>query len=172
MKTLTTVALVAFTVAACKKTADVPGTKIQSSTASYITVQRDSGSAPISSFWWDECTNEQVNFTATVHWNNVLVYNGDYGCSRWYLSRSRTKLSDIKAIGEKSRKTYCAININNYTSLQDSSFNSYFYTNYATLKIIAPDKGSSMILTQKVVLVTNLDGTTIVDMDTESSTCK
>ena len=172
MKTLTTVALVAFTVAACKKSADVPGTKIQSSTASYITLQRDSGSAPITSFWWDECTNEQVNFTATVHWNNVLVYNGDYGCSRWYLSRSRTKLSDVKATGAESGKTYRVRDINNYTALQDSSFNSYFYTNYATLKIIAPDKGSSMILTQKVLFVTNLDGTTIVDMDTENSTCK
>jgi hypothetical protein len=171
MKALT-VALIAVVALSCVKTADKPEQQIQTATASSLTVQRDTGSAAINSWWWDECTNEQVNFAAVIHWNNLLVYKGEYGYSRWYLTNSRTKLTDVTAIGATSRKKYRAININGYTSLQDSSFNTHRYAHHAMLRIIAPGKGSTMIVKEKIVLVTNQKGTTVVDIEKESATCK
>lgn|GEM_PF-4044106 len=130
----------------------------------HATVQNDNGSENISSWLWDDCTDEQVNITGTMRWNNILVYRSDYGFSDWYINTVHARLTNIKAVGATSGSSYQVINVNNFTTFNYSSFNLYRYTQYSVLKIIAPKNGSTMTLIQHATLVTNANGTIVVDM--------
>jgi hypothetical protein len=142
--------------------------------SSAATVQKDMGSDELNAWLWDDCTNEQVNITGTIRWNNILVYDGNYGYSNWYMNTVHVRLTNIKAVGTTSGSAYQVININNYTAFNDSSFNLYRYKQYSALKIVAPKHGSTMTLTQHVTLNTNAKGTTVVTkgIDDYTLSCK
>ncbi|MEO6288955.1 MAG: hypothetical protein ABIO76_03490 [Ginsengibacter sp.] len=169
MKKLLLITIIATTSFSCKKEmlnpAIISETAIMNTSASAVSssVQKILGSENISSWFWDNCTNERVNIAGTIRWNYTLVYKGEYGYSPWYINTVHLALTNIKATGAISELLYQVINVNNYTAFNDSLGNLYRYTNYSILKLIAPKDASTMTLTVHATLVIDATGTTVID---------
>ena len=159
MKTILTATLIAIASFACQKTINEPAQNIRLQNKSSVVVQFV-GKQDISSWFWDSCTNERVNFSGVLKYVDIEQFNSRLG----FFSTVHVVLTNPLAMGETSGSSYQVININNFTAFDNQNFNLYRYTHYDFLKIVAPRNGSSFTVTEQATLVINGQGTTVVNV--------
>ena len=78
LKTILTAALIAIASFACQKTVNEPAQNIRSQNKSYVVIQFV-GKQDISSWFWDSCTNERVNFSGVLKYVDIEQFNTRLG---------------------------------------------------------------------------------------------